>query len=125
MGVVAGVGLASAECNFEPERIFGKAEVLEIISFDLPRRNKCLRERGRQTGRIRFRFEPEGTQKVEVYTAYYDAMTQCFNEDDRQIDCSQVPVGREIREVGFLEKERRPGKVPRKRGILTRLFIVP
>ena len=125
MGIVAGVGLAGAECNFRPERTFGKAEVLDVINFNIPKKKKCFPERGRQLGKIRFRYEPEETSKVYEYTAYFDAMTQCFDTNERLINCSEVPEGIEIRDVGFIERRRHSQEENKGRGILTLLFLVP
>jgi hypothetical protein len=125
VGVIAGVGLADAECNFKPERAFGKAEVLHVISFNVPKKKKCFPERGRQLGKIRFRYEPEGTFKVYEYTGYFDAMTQCFDNNERLINCAEVPVGIEIRDVGFIERRKHSQEVNKGRGILTHLFLVP
>ncbi|HSE41261.1 MAG TPA: hypothetical protein VLH08_10905 [Acidobacteriota bacterium] len=124
MGVLAGVSSVDAECNFRPENTFGKAEVLDVRNFNETRRNKCFPERGRKLGKIVFRFEPEGTSDVLEYIAYFDSMTQCFDTDERPINCATVPLGREIRDVDFIER-RRPRSNYRGRGVLTRLFLVP
>jgi hypothetical protein len=124
-GVVASVGLVDAECNFRSERTLGKAEVLKVVGFNAPRRNKCFQERGQKWGKILIRYEPEGTFDVYEFTAYFDPKTLCFDKDKRQIDCSDVPAGSEIKDVGFIQRGNEERDKLTGRGILTRLSLVP
>jgi hypothetical protein len=125
MGVVLSVGFVGAACEFLAERSFGKVDVLNVVSFDFPRRNKCLTERGPQVGKIHFRYEPEGTFDVFEFVGYFDLKTQCFDAREILMNCAEVPVGSILKNVGFIEKDPKGREKRRGRGIITRLFIVP
>ena len=125
MGVVVSVGFVGADCDFLPERSFGKVDVLNVVVFNLPRRNKCFPEGEQQIGKIHFRYEPEGTFEVFEFVGYFDLNTQCFDAHENLMNCSEVAVGSIIKDVGFIEKDSKGRDKPRGRGILTRLFLVP
>ncbi len=125
VGVVVSVGFAGADCDFLLGRSFGKVDVLNVVTFNSPRRNKCFTERGQLLGKIHFRYEPEGTFDVFEFVGYFDLKTQCFDAREMLMNCSEVPVGSILKDVGFIQKDPKGRDKPRGRGILTHLFVVP
>src|SRR5262245_20469424 len=79
-GLIIGISMALGDCEFtKPETIIGKANVLNAVQFQKPKRNKCFQDRGAQLGKIEFQYEfPEGSNIQHQVIVYYDATSQCF-----------------------------------------------
>jgi len=105
--------------------MFGKADVNNVITFTVPKKNKCFPNRGPQLGKIQFEYEyPEGSYNYYQVIGYYDAATQCYSSNGNLIDCSQVLEGSEIGDVRFVEKDGPRHSNRPARGILNHLFVV-
>jgi hypothetical protein len=115
--------MARSDCEFtKPETIIGKANVLNAVQFQRPKKNKCFPHRGAQLGKIDFQYEfPEGSSIMHEVIVYYDQASHCFL-NGHEIQCSQVQAGAEIGDVRYFERESKNAK-REVRAVLNHLFL--
>lgn len=116
--------MARGDCEFiKPETVIGKADVLRVVNFSVPKKNKCFPNRGAQLGKIQFEYEfPEGSYNYFQVTVFYDSASQCYR-NGIVIKCSEILDGAEIGDVRYFERESKRPNHP-VRGVLNRLFVV-